>query len=681
MKPTIVLLFLCCAFVINKDSVDKEAFNLSNVFIISDSDYNRVFNEKNIQIQLDVKNFTLSNLNTTIPYNELLFWDGFTLFDSFKRVNERVHTIEYMRIYRHFKPVLSKYLNETKEFCAVTFRSFFPNRNIRKLPKSHQSFVLCFSTNETKNEFVSAFIKKYTYYINNKKNLLDMQLYAQNQHILLQFYDPLLSDEIKRKPPHLYTSFQRDGMVLQQSETDASKVLFSFRYDQILNCNGVEIDKFRDSLGEEVDKAYRNRECCVGLEVAWGKKPLIDMFCSLYNTRHKCQTDIKIFRASMFRACIATHVDKLYDVFVKNGRTLKGVDFSKFGVIERMKLANMAKQIKEWEIGEYIYDDEKLKKEIREIKPEIEEVIKGVGKVFEMEMRSGRNGNIRGGNTMKNEMDPIERLIKGNSEKDGNKGIDMNNENIKDMIKDYQQNYKGKDKDKNNNKDKDKKNNKDKDKKNNKDKDIDKYKSDNKGNNNKYTYSSKNKSNDKKLKDKSEVKNDSKYKKGKASFLKNKSNNDNSDQSQSNSNYNKDYNYHSNQSQYNKHKKHQSTLASSSSPCESEYSTEEWGPIRFAKDGITLISPSGLLLPVKLFKDGTTLLGPTGHVLPYSLSEDRKYFIGPNCERIKSTYDSNGRKRPWLTLGDNDQLIGADGKILYEENRYPNDKISNWNDN
>ena len=50
MKPTIVLLFLCCAFVINKDSVDKEAFNLSNVFIISDSDYNRVFNEKNIQI-------------------------------------------------------------------------------------------------------------------------------------------------------------------------------------------------------------------------------------------------------------------------------------------------------------------------------------------------------------------------------------------------------------------------------------------------------------------------------------------------------------------------------------------------------------------------------------------------------------------------------------------------------
>ena len=88
-----------------------------------------------------------------------------------------------------------------------------------------------------------------------------------------------------------------------------------------------------------------------------------------------------------------------------------------------------------------LYDDEKLKKEIREIKPEIEEVIKGVGKVFEMEMRSGRNGNIRGGNTMKNEMDPIERLIKGNSEKDGNKGIDINNENIKDMIKDYQQNY------------------------------------------------------------------------------------------------------------------------------------------------------------------------------------------------------------------------------------------------
>ena len=60
----------------------------------------------------------------------------------------------------------------------------------------------------------------------------------------------------------------------------------------------------------------------------------------------------------MFRACIATHVDKLYNVFVKNGRTLKGVDFSKFGVIERMKLANMAKQIKEWEIGEYIYDDD-----------------------------------------------------------------------------------------------------------------------------------------------------------------------------------------------------------------------------------------------------------------------------------------------------------------------------------
>ena len=660
MKLTIVLFFLCCVLIYNKESVVKEKFKLSNVFIISDSNYDAIFNEKDIEIQLDVKNFTLSNINTTIPYNELLFWDGFTLFDSFKRVNERVHTIEYMKIYRHFKPVLSKYLNNTKEFCAVTFRSFFPNRNIRKLPKSHQSFALCFSTNETKNEFVSAFIKKYTSYINNKKNLLDMQLYAQNQHILLQFYDPLLSDEIKRNPPNLYTSFQRDGMVLQQSETDASKVLFSFRYDQILNCNGVEIDKFRDSLGEEVDKAYRNRECCVGLEVAWGKRPLIDMFCSLYYTRHKCQTDIKIFRASMFRACIATHVGKLYDVFVKNGRTLKGVDFSKYGVIERMKLANMAKQIKEWEIEEYIYDDEKLKREIREIKPEIEEVIKGVGKEFEKEMRNNK-GNIRGGNIMKNELDPIERLIMKNSEKDGNKGIDISNENMKDIIKDYQLNYKGKDNDVDNKNNKDNKDYKEYGKSN---KDKDKYNSDNRGDNNK---------------DKSEGRKDNKYKKNKASFLKNKPNKNNSGDSQSNSNYNNHYNSHSKKAKYNKHKKHQSTLASS--PCESEYSNEEWGPIRFAKDGITLISPSGLLLPVKVFKDGTTLLGPTGHVLPYSLSEDRKHFIGPNCQKIKSTYDSNGRKRPWLTIGDKGQLIGADGKILIEENRYPNDKISNWNDN
>lgn len=661
MKLNILLLVLSVVIIVNKESLDKDIFDLSNLYIISDSNYDKVLNEKNIQIHLDIKNFTLNELNTTIPYNELLFWDGFTLFDSFNRVNQKVHTIEYMKIYLHFKPILSRYLEKTKDFCALTFRSFFPNKNNRKLPKSHQSFALCFSTNETKNEFVSTFITKYTSYISKKKNLLDMQLYAQNQHILLQFYDPLLSDEIKNKPPILFTSFQRDGMVLQKEEKDPSKVLFSFRYDQILNCNGIEIEKFRDSLGDDVDKAYRNRECCVGLEVAWGKKPLIDMFCSLYNTKHKCQTDIKIFRASMFRMCIATHVNKLYDIFVKNGRSLNGVDFSKFERIERMKLGNMAKQIKEWEIEEYIYDDDKLKREIREIKPEMDKVIQGIGKVFEKEMKNTNKGNIRGLKGMKNDIDPIERLIKKD---DINNGIDLSNEGMKDMLKDYQKNYKGKN--------------------------IDLYnKGDGKYNKGKYkTKTDKGKH----AKDKYDDKFNDKYyesnnKKG-ASLLKKKKNKYNSEEeppiiSKSNSYYkdNKDNNKsYSTKSHYNKHKKHQNSLSSSSS-CDSECTNEEWGPIRFAKDGITLISPSGLLLPVKLYKDGTTLIGPTGHVLPYSLSEDRTYFIGPNCKKVKTTYDSNGRKRPWLTIGDNDQLIGADGQILIEENRYPNEKIFDWNDN
>lgn len=436
-------------------SQEQQTAKVTNLYIMADNTP-EILKSSDVIINFDQKDFAFTYLspeteNIQIPYIELQFWDGFFLFDSFQFAEKRIHTKEYLAVYHKFQDRLkqmesqdkktnkknsenSLFIKDFNSKCAIAFRSFFKYPNQKELPKLNQCFIFCFDNASAKKSFNDLFIQKYTNAIKSKKNLLDVQLYQKGQQILLQFYDPLLSKEYLKNPPVLYTSFQQDGMVLQKHKTDTSQVLFSFRYDQIIDCNGVDINKFRDKLPPEVDKVYKSRECCVGLEVAWDSKPLVDMFCSLYRTQYKCEVDAKLFRASMFRSCITTHVNNLYDLFIKNGKNLD-INYDLMELIPKMKIYNIARQIKEWTIEPFIYDDKELKRQINEMKPYLNAAVEGTKRSIALDYtkKNGNEGNKKG------ELDRIQQIFEKKAAQGSIKDTDSQlfNANVRDITNDY----------------------------------------------------------------------------------------------------------------------------------------------------------------------------------------------------------------------------------------------------
>ena len=662
-------------------------FTVDNLFIINENpnspqlsflNCSIIFSQKQILIE------TTNNNKISIPHKEFLFWDGFSIFDSFNHAESIINTNEYKQIFSKFKPLLIQnslsYNKQTyNDNCALSFREFFLDQNQPTFPKTNQAFVFCIVSPDSKLSFIKTFKEKYTYYILNKENLLDMQLFSQSQHVLLKVYDPLLESSELENPPLLYTSFQHDGIIMQKNPSlDPTNISFSFRYDQIIDCNGVkDKDKFYNALPPLIKQNYPKKECCIGLEVEWQNKGEVDMFCSIFPFGNKCEVDIKIFRASLFRQCIKSRVDYLYDVYVKNNKSFKNVNYEQMEIIEKMKLIIMAKQIKEWEIEMFIYDDMDLKNKIRELKMKVDDGILKISKsiAVNVENREKEGTHTKKGTENDNKIDG--KISNGTGEwLDNAEGI------MESYIKEY-----GEPKDKeNSNNAKNNKSDKDKDLSNGdlkenlnnstnllndndfldnkmkslKNKDTEKHheiidsespeiKSHNQEKKNKLK-SSLNKK--KKSKNKKET-----HKKSKKDSFSDQDKNEKNSNILSYSNSNKD------------EIKNLSSAQKIQNPI--EYTNEEWGPIQFAKDGITLVSPSGLILPVHVHTDSTTLIGPTNHVLPYTLSKDQTYFIGPDCEPVPIYKYPNGLKRPWLTLGSNNRIIGADGKILLEENLLP----------
>ena len=772
-------------------SQEQQTAKVTNLHIMADNTP-EILKINDVIINFDQKDFAFTYLspeteNIQIPYIELQFWDGFFLFDSFQLAEKRIHTKEYLAVYHKFQDRLKQMESQNKKTnkkngekslfikdfnskCAIAFRSFFKYPNQKELPKLNQCFIFCFDDASAKKSFNDLFIQRYTNAIKSKKNLLDIQLYQKGQQILLQFYDPLLSKEYLKNPPVLYTSFQQDGMVLQKHKTDTSQVLFSFRYDQIIDCNGVDINQFRDKLPPEVDKVYKSRECCVGLEVAWDSKPLVDMFCSLYKTQYKCEVDAKLFRASMFRSCITTHVNNLYDLFIKNGKNLD-INYDLMELIPKMKIYNIARQIKEWTIEPFIYDDKELKRQINEMKPYLNAAVEGTKRSIALDYTktNGNEGNKKG------ELDRIQQIFEKKAAQGSNKDTDSQlfNANVRDITNDYKSKsgepkkfedlhpenpnnfYTGK-YDNSPKKDAIKLKeeltdaikqdilNKRKIKKesdaspspnqerpqnyemNNKGNMNDKFSKPNTYNNEKGNQNMNNPiiNDDQNVNNpefngnngnqnmnnpqfngnngNQNINNPETDENGNQIINNSVPNGNNGNPSPNNSGLDENGNQNMNTPQLNgngnngnqnmntpqlngnqpnnnnflSQRKRRRQESLTPRVCEQELSTEHWSPIKFDNNGV-LLSPLGRRLPVTLYKDGTTLVGPTGHVLPYSLSEDKKHFIDADCQIVRVTEDCNGRKRPWLTMGTNGQLIGADGKVLIEENLLPEERANN----
>jgi hypothetical protein len=329
--------------------------------------------------------------------------DGFVIFMSLDDL-KNVKSPPYQNIINKFKPKIEEFITKKQDFdklCSFVFRK-------KELTVDYQVLFLCLKDDETieiVKKFRIDFPKYYSNFISNNYDFFRLQKYELYQPLKAQFYDPSMKFIGYKGPEKYFTSFNNQGMVLSTEQSkDASKVKYSFRYDQIINCRGEDPSEIRGSIDNNISNLYRSNECCVGYIIDWNEKPLKNFFCSLESESLKCKTDIKIFQATMYANCVASAIDKLKQTLKEYKGSLENIlsmSFSNKSILINIlkeiikidikvlnKNTQLYKDIVELKVNAMMnlyallksFDKEKVKVEVK-VDPKVEGKTDGKGKV------------------------------------------------------------------------------------------------------------------------------------------------------------------------------------------------------------------------------------------------------------------------------------------------------------
>jgi len=177
-----------------------------------------------------------------------------------------------------------------------------------------------------------------------EKNLMKIQNYRLKQNIQIQYYDPLEKINTENpKLPNFYTSFAKEGLVMNaDSNYVPTQVKYSFRFDQVVECNGGEASTLRAILNPVIQGLFRPDYCCVSYLVDWQQKGVKNMFCSMYQKDWKCKADIKIFQATLYQYCITNQIEKLNKVLIEYNGNIRE---SKLYFLERAAVITVIREI------------------------------------------------------------------------------------------------------------------------------------------------------------------------------------------------------------------------------------------------------------------------------------------------------------------------------------------------
>ena len=315
------------------------------------------------------------------------------MYDNTSQFNE-IHTQNYKDIYNKLKPKIDNLISLKttdffQEFCILAFRKKLMIEGDYSSAKINTAVIMCLKPDETEQiikRFKTEFLNFLTNSIDQSDELLALQQFQENQPLQVQFYDPALDlSSPSADLPNFYTSFSDQGLVLSTTESkDPSNVKFSFRYDQIINCRGMEPKIVKDSLDKTVATKFKSNECCIAYSVDWSLKPLNDMFCSLYKRSQRCKLDIKIFQATMYGHCLKYNIKKLENYLKETNGNLR---IAKLAFTIRAQMIEIVKEIIKYDLTKYLTKSSFIYKFILEEKVKAKNDLYGLLKGLEDQLK------------------------------------------------------------------------------------------------------------------------------------------------------------------------------------------------------------------------------------------------------------------------------------------------------
>lgn len=345
MKSLIILLF--SSFFLQTYSI-----NISCVIIFT-NDYS-VFKFNNVKVLLNRNFFSFTkedNQQTPIPYIEITPINIKPIVPSLQQAISSLKENDPIR--KKLTIVKSRLDDNNLLSCTFLMRTYFDNTNKEK----SEFFFFCFnnSENDVKFNFIKHLTDEYEEFVISYEKYLDFNL--KYNHIDKSI---IFTEKAKKGDHYLaYLNIENEGIVIKQNE-NAIQTVFSFRYDQVINCIGKTV---------KTNLSFTDNQCCYALDIEWNKKNIVSHICSAKKNYSKCKVEVKLLRSAIYRQCLKNHVDSLYKILIIH----KGEEqFYPKNSLELKRILAISSQIENWNLENSIKDDNDLNRKIIELKNLIE---------------------------------------------------------------------------------------------------------------------------------------------------------------------------------------------------------------------------------------------------------------------------------------------------------------------
>ncbi len=278
--------------------------------------------------------------------------DGLILFKNLDIIDHTKNSI-YIDLINSFKPKIALHAQNYgkdlfNKYCFFAFRSNYQDNDMAKqLGKIFSTVIFCLSQDSSDailNNFSKNFVHSYSEKISKEVNLMKIQNYHLKQNIQIQYYDTIgkiYSNNLKLR--NFYTSFAKEGLVLNEDANfNPLKVKHSFRFDQVVDCNGTEASIFKSIIDPKISSHFRPNHCCVSYLVDWHGRGVKNLFCSKYTKDWQCKVDIKIFTSTLYNFCIEKKVENIDKLIIRSNNNIKDAQLS---FLERASIITVLRDI------------------------------------------------------------------------------------------------------------------------------------------------------------------------------------------------------------------------------------------------------------------------------------------------------------------------------------------------
>ena len=276
-----------------------------------------------------------------------VFFDGVALFDNLD-VFRKIKTDIYLDVITKIQPKIVKVAQAKgesyfKKYCFFALRQKLKIETNKNEGKIMTSVIFCFNNQTTDAEllrFFNDYNEKYSSAVTKEEDFNLIQRYRIKQNIFIQYYQGMSPMNYETAPEY-FSSFSEEGLVMNQSkELNPATVKQSFRYDQIIDCDGFSAIDLKAAIGKEIADLYRDDSCCISYLTNWDGVGSKIMICSAYKTLWKCQIDIKIIRSTMYDLCMRNKIKDFFAARLQGHpkSTLNLNMIERIGVIDTMFL-------------------------------------------------------------------------------------------------------------------------------------------------------------------------------------------------------------------------------------------------------------------------------------------------------------------------------------------------------